>query len=452
MKIIMKKIIVIALVVCIAKPAFALKIDAAQIATKISDFTVKITDATSKVTDGISKAKEIASKGFNKEGLLAAVSSKLPFDLQKLTNPNAMLGDLLGEVTNGLQGAVVSKIETTLEKEQEILQAEINYYTESTKAYYDAQVEILNENINEVNSKIQEVERELTLKKQEVERKKAICNNAKKRGDDDAQELCIDYETISAEVTNLEMSSSELELAREDLEKSIDVLNDEASKVGTEEDSTYMQHQAELEALKNTNNEDVVIGAEIKEDDEWDSNGTAEKLAISDETYRAFLRKYFYDPTSVSVKEDGGTDLVEDQNEVERARRFRRQLVLSTASHLLQVSASVRREIPKISESTNEMYEGVISTDSELEAIGYYAGTRMENMRALLLYAKILSAKLQYMAAKDLLITELRRRGNVEEATMSNFELSRYKLTQEYVDAIEKESNEVRDLHKGVEE
>ena len=46
------------------------------------------------------------------------------------------------------------------------------------------------------------------------------------------------------------------------------------------------------------------------------------------------------------------------------------------------------------------------------------------------------------MAAKDLLITELRRRGNVEDATMSNFELSRYKLTQEYVDAIEKESNE----------
>lgn len=448
MKIIMKKIIVIALVVCIAKPAFALKIDAAQIATKISDFTVKITDATSKVTDGISKAKEIASKGFNKEGLLDAVISKLPFDPRKVANPDAILGDIIG----GLQGAVVTQIETTIEKEKEILQAEIDFYTESTKAYYDAQVEILNENLNEINSKKQEVERELTLKKQEAESKKSACNSARQRGDDNTQELCIDYETIFAEVTNLEMSSKELELAKEELENGIEVLNDEASKVGTEEDATYMQHQAELEALENTNNEAVVISAEIKEDDEWDSNGTAEKLVISDETYRAFLRKYFYDPTSVSLKEDGGTDLVEDQNEVERARRFRRQLVLSTAVHLLQVSASVRREIPERLEATNEMYEGVISTDSELEAIGYYAGTRMENMRTLLLYAKILSAKLQYMAAKDLLITELRRRGNVEDATMSNFELSRYKLTQEYVDAIEKESNEVRDLHKGIEE
>lgn len=448
MKIIMKKIIVIALVVCIAKPAFALKIDAAQIATKISDFTVKITDATSKVTDGISKAKEIASKGFNKEGLLDAVISKLPFDPRKVANPDAILGDIIG----GLQGAAVTQIETTIEKEKEILQAEIDYYTESTRAYYDAQVEILNENLNEINSKKQEVERELTLKKQEAESKKSACNSARQRGDDNTQELCIDYETIFAEVTNLEMSSKELELAKEELENGIEVLNDEASKVGTEEDATYMQHQAELEALENTNNEAVVISAEIKEDDEWDSNGTAEKLVISDETYRAFLRKYFYDPTSVSLKEDGGTDLVEDQNEVERARRFRRQLVLSTAAHLLQVSASVRREIPERLEATNEMYEGVISTDSELEAIGYYAGTRMENMRTLLLYAKILSAKLQYMAAKDLLITELRRRGNVEDATMSNFELSRYKLTQEYVDAIEKESNEVRDLHKGIEE
>lgn len=448
MKIIMKKIIVIALVVCIAKPAFALKIDAAQIATKISDFTVKITDATSKVTDGISKAKEIASKGFNKEGLLDAVISKLPFDPRKVANPDAILGDIIG----GLQGAAVTQIETTIEKEKEILQAEIDFYTESTKAYYDAQVEILNENLNEINSKKQEVERELTLKKQEAESKKSACNSARQRGDDNTQELCIDYETIFAEVTNLEMSSKELELAKEELENGIEVLNDEASKVGTEEDATYMQHQAELEALENTNNEAVVISAEIKEDDEWDSNGTAEKLVISDETYRAFLRKYFYDPTSVSLREDGGTDLVEDQNEVERARRFRRQLVLSTAVHLLQVSASVRREIPERLEATNEMYEGVISTDSELEAIGYYAGTRMENMRTLLLYAKILSAKLQYMAAKDLLITELRRRGNVEDATMSNFELSRYKLTQEYVDAIEKESNEVRDLHKGIEE
>lgn len=441
MKIITKYFIVIAFVMSIATPAFALKIDAAQIASKISDFTTKITDTTTKITDGISKAKEIATKGFSKEALLGALPIN---DIMAKLSPEA----LLEEVSRQGQQAVAN----TLAKEQRALQAELDFHTQSATAYYNAQVKILEDSLNEVKVEQETVKRDLIEKRRRAEATGKSCEEARKRGDDNTAKICDEYENLAIDVTNLEMSESELKLAEDDMKKNIEVLNDEASKVGTEHDGTYMQQKAKMDAIANSKSDDIVIAADVSGEDEWDTNNVTNKLSVSDKVYQDFIRKYFYDSSSVTENEEGGTNLMEDQVEIERVMRYRRQLILSTATHLLQVSASARRDLPNRMKASEEMYEGVVSSDSELEAIGFYSGTRMENMRTLLLYAKMQAAKLQYMAAKDLLITYPQRRGSVEDASMSNFDLSRYKLTQEYVDLIEKESNEVRDLHKGVEE
>ncbi len=472
MRVIVKHFMIIALIIGFAKPAFALKIDIAQIAAKISDFTTKIGDTTAKITDGIGKVKEIATKGFNKEELLGAIGGKLglPFDI---TNPEGIIDSAMGNLPfdpqnplggfdprsllggrngGGIGAQAMQEVASTLAKEQRALQAELDFQQQSATVYFEAQLAILDNNLREVENQAKEVERELSVKKREAERKKTECDNARDRGDARTAEICGEYGKFASEVTNLEMNSAELEYAKSDIEQNIDVLNAEAAKIGTEQDATYMQQKAEMEALEKAKNEALELVADIEEDDEWDTDKINDKLTFSDDTYRAFLRKYFYDPSSVSQTEDGGTNLIEDQAETERVMRARRQLILSTAIHLLQLSASVRRNIPKRTEAVDEMYQGVIKSEGELEAIGFYAGTRVENARTLLLYAKMQAVKLQYKAAKDLLITYPHRRGNVDDATMSAFNLSKYKLTQEYVEMIEEENREVRDLHSGVEE
>ena len=107
--------------------------------------------------------------------------------------------------------------------------------------------------------------------------------------------------------------------------------------------------------------------------------------------------------------------------------------------------------IPTKTKKIKELYDEVRTTEDEFKAIGYYSGTKIDNTRALILYAKILSTKLQYMAAKDLLIIEARRRGRAEDVDTENFDLGKYKLTDSYVKAIEEESNKGIDIHAGVE-
>ena len=64
-------ILVLTMLTVIApKPAEALVIDVASIASKVSDWVGKITDMTSKITQQVSQIKQMATQGFSKEGLL----------------------------------------------------------------------------------------------------------------------------------------------------------------------------------------------------------------------------------------------------------------------------------------------------------------------------------------------------------------------------------------------
>ena len=79
---------------------------------------------------------------------------------------------------------------------------------------------------------------------------------------------------------------------------------------------------------------------------------------------------------------------------------------------------------------------------NELEAISSYSATRIENMRALLMYAKLQSARLQYMAARALLDAEMEKTPN---GNYLEFNLDKYILTKEYVDDLIKKAGTVNE-------
>jgi hypothetical protein len=135
---------------------------------------------------------------------------------------------------------------------------------------------------------------------------------------------------------------------------------------------------------------------------------------------------------------------------MDRVMRDRRNLLINSAIHLLQVTATLRREIPTKTEKIKDLYDEIPSAENEAKSLSYFSASKLDNIRALHLYAKVLTTKLQYLAAKDLLTIEPRRRISADNVDAEAFDLSKYKLTQGYLEAIEDESNKGIDLHQGI--
>lgn len=413
-----------------AKPADALVLDPAALSAKISDWVGKINDAVTKVTNQISQIKQTASQlGQGKAALFAKGK------------------EYLKKYKVSLMGKAVIK-EDTKEKEKGQLEDDKKFYQETSQKYYEVKNNVLNDNKTEMNESLIKVKSELARKEAQARTKKQNYEMIKSQSDDveKISKAMEEYETVQAEVNELKLKQKDLEGNLNELEKSQKLLNDEASKIGTSEDPEYKAYEDKIKALESSKDIEVNIGANNVNGKEWDSEGLMQEFTISEENYKNFVKKYFYSEFNIS----GNVDKLAYQTEMDKVLRSRKELVVNRAVHLLQVTATIRRELPERTNLIKEMYDGVRSSDNEFQAIGYYSGTKIENMRALLLYAKLQSAKLQYMAAKDLLIIEPRRRGNVEDEEYE-FNLSKYKLTDAYVNAIEDEANVgIDDAFKGI--
>ena len=148
------------------------------------------------------------------------------------------------------------------------------------------------------------------------------------------------------------------------------------------------------------------------------------------------MKNYFYNPEDL----DSGSDTLTYENNINRITRNRKYLFVNTAAHLLQVTATTRRELPVKIKIVDEMFKQMINGDSgKLEVIGAYSNVRIENAKALFLYAKLLSAKLQYLAARDLIKSELRKEGSI--GSFDSFDLSKYVLTDEDVENMQERAN-----------
>jgi len=432
----MKKILAITILVTILsvgsiKPASAqLVLDASQLATKISDMTQKITDQVNKVTEQINQAKQMASQGFSLNALRDMAKKYI----------NDSISSFLSSNINRL-------VEGTKEKKKAVLEADVTTYLESSGMLYDKKIE-------DAEADKKKMEEYLTISKKEKNSKTDECEILK-----DEYEHTSDVAKQSEAWAKYNKCMSELKQINNDIEeldKGINhvsaVLNDLSAtkaKIGTEEDKNYMQRKARVDALEASSSEGdeasefmrvgEVSNSGGSERTQWDEPGSAEFYAISQNNYETFIKRYFYDPNNLSA-----TATVNVQSNLDRIYRERRYLYINTAAHLLQVATSARRQIPVHTAAIDAFSNATTSEQDELNAIGAYATTRVESAKALLLYAKLLSAKLQYLAARDLLQAQASKefmKNDSEFKDFEDFNLSKYLLTEGYISNLLHEFN-----------
>ena len=392
-------------------PAEALIIDAPTLAAKISEWAGKLADASTQITTHVSQAKQMTSQGFNKEELFGLAKEYATENGKKL-----------------VQEKMKKVVEGTKKKNKDKLQAEQDAYIEGRNLYYDEKIGIVEESIKETRS----------------ESVKHIPGEAEKAQDE--------YMTAQMEYDALVAACTELDTLAITLESQRDTLENEKAKVGTSEDPQYVSYQTRLKELDADKEDETFVSKVADEEDiEWSMKSNPDivnQFTPTEEDYKKFIERYFYDPEELdSALGDEGR--IMHQTKIDAVARERKYLLTNTAAHLLQVTATLRREIPVRTEVIDEMFKNTPKATGELEAISSYSATRIENMKALLMYAKLQSARLQYMAARELLNLNGVKTPN---GTYKDFDLEKYILTKEYVDKIVKEADTANNAVTAVEE
>lgn len=442
---------VIALITSIPNNAHALIIDASTLAAKISEWVGKLTEATTKITQQVSQIKQMTSQGFNKENLFNIAQHYMS------RNGDALLKIKMEKIVEG-----------TKKKNREKIDEEKTLYVDNKNLYYDEKIGIMDESIQKTEEELQKKQEERDEKKVETDIKKNYYETVK---NDFAKEpkALDDYKNAWMQYEELVVVCNELDDLLETLKKQKTVLEEEKKKVGTEEDPEYMLYEKRLEELDSEKeeadgDEDAILNKSSEEDEEWDSEKVVDDFSPTEEDYNAFLARYFYNPEDLSSAENNdfgetktdaeikSDERVKHQTKIDAAMRERRFLLVNSAAHLLQVTATLRREIPERSETIDEIFQNTPAASGELEAISSYSATRIESMKALLMYAKLQSARLQYMAAKKLLSLDVIKVPNNEEIPYTEFNLERYILTQEDVDKAIEEANTENSAIKELEE
>lgn len=424
----MRKILTYLIVLTVigtAKPVSAAMVDFPQIVAKLSDAFQRAYDKRMKLAQQAQQIDLMYRQGFGYKDLI---------------DVNGFLQGLQQSLVDQFVNRQIEKIvEGTKEKNKKVVEKQKEAYGEAAKAQYAAKLKYTEENINKTQSKHSEYQSIASRKCQQKEQAKADYEAAK-----DEEEISIKleiYTNLVAECDDYTARANETSELLKQLRKEYNEMKETANIIGTDEDAEYHELDMRQKALENQEDKDDFYSVEGGSA-EWDDEGFAEEFQLSDELYKKFLERYFYNPNKVSetAGDEASGKRLAFQSTMDRVSRERRYLLVNSAAHLLQVSATVRREIPVRLMAIEKVYKTDLSTEGELAAMLSYAATRVENARSLLLYAKLLSAKIQYMAAKDLLDIEPKKVWEDNEK-FTEFDLGRYILKKEYVEDLVKEYN-----------
>lgn len=410
-----------------SEPVFAQAvIDASQIIAKTSEWTQKITDATNKISQQAMQGKLITSQGFNFSGLIDV--NQLLSDLQQ---------SLMNQPADKQMNQVVAG---SKEKNRQTVAAQKDAYGAAAKEQYAQKLAYTDDNISQTQAKHAEYQNTAVQKCRQKEQAK-VAYESETNEDEKSKKLEI-YTNLVAECEDYETRTKETAALLSQLKKERAEMQKTANKIGTDEDAQYHAMQMREDALSNQEENLDFYGVNSSPDTEWDSEDFAKAFQLGSEEYKKFYDRYFYNPQKVSEASGSASSdkRLAYQSTIDRVMRERRYLLVNSAAHLLQVSATVRREIPVRTASIEKVFKNVPSSSGELEAMLSYAATRVENARTLLLYAKLLSAKIQYMAAADLLDIEAKKTWE-DNADYTQFDLGRYILTDEYVKELAEEYN-----------
>jgi len=403
----------------------ALIIDPAAIAQNIGGTTQTIYDMVAQdiLQDGM--LKQLQTQGFSLASLKTLLSSQL------------------GKYAVGLvKGSLLKpQVKSTKEKESELLNQERDLYTEAAKANVGEKLKIAENDKAETETMLANKRLELTEKEVNLNQAKAARERVRGKGG---------REEIIA-VDNLEKAQSEYDKALNDVQelekllpektKQVELLKEELSIIGTSSDPKWQNMDKRVKTLESEDEDtgiiiDTSVGDESKKD--WAKLEDIDSFNISDEKYKKFINAYFYEPSAEAYTDlHQGKALQDKQQEFEAMQdkilRQRKYLVINTAAHLLQVSATIRREKPMRESVIKDWFEKTKEATSEIEATTAYSNTRIESSRALLLYARLLAAKMQYNAAKEINGFPLEKYGKIADNDYSTIDLGKYILTVEEI-------------------
>lgn len=404
----------------------ALIIDPSQIGGVFSKYVEKINETVNKVIQLTNQANAMATQGYN--------LSSLRDIAEKYYKKN---GRVLNNKFNQL-------VEGTKQKKIAEKQAEAENYKKGSIKLYEAKKEDAKNNLNELNTLLQQAERRLASKKDECNRLENKFKSSEEEKTGSGEEFMLELAECKSEVQTLEDNIEDTKAQISQTESVLSKAETNLKIFEEEKDAVQVANKERIEKL-NADEDSKMIGVKDNSSQgakEWDSENAMESYELGEEEYSTFMKNYFYDPASLADK--GGAVYENNVNKVIRNRKF---LFVNTATHLLQVSATTRRELPLRIESSDKMFEETIKSEGgELGNIAAYSNVRLENAKTLFLYAKLLSAQIQYLAAKDLLKSELKKEitdenENGKEKSFSGFNLEKYILTDEYVKKMQDAAN-----------
>jgi hypothetical protein len=466
----------------VVKPSEALMINFTEIPAIVIKYTQVISEYMQKVLEYGTQIKQFESQGLNNNPYIVALKEKIR-----------------SEIGNYARQQLQQQIEGSKAKMVNYLEKKRQEHEKAEKLKQEKKKELVKKELDEISAKCDEKSTEQKTVSMQLEIDKNNCENA---SDDQKESLCEKYaetqekyNTLTYEVDEYCERTEELSTLYDGKQKNSNFakklsekynraymsMTDKYNNISQKADYEFKKVNDKYEATYNN-----VTGKVTKYVNEGQLkllgavDGLTEKIADeaaklaeggiakfsgggssssptgnsatvdvaswddydelpfpSADTYKEFLNTYFYN-TEVEDSEKENK-FKSYQADIEIITRTRRYLVVNTAAHLLQVAATTRREIPTRSQNIKDSYQQTSQSENELTAITAYTNTKIEAARALLLYAKLLSAKLQYQSAHKLVDIDLQKAWKDEDTTYKQYEnldLNNFIMTKEFVQSL----------------
>ncbi len=411
----------------LAKPASSgLMIDAAAIAQNIGGNTQVIYDTVTQGIQQVNMLKQSLTQGINLNSLKDLIS--------------------VGIFAKGKIETLKPMVKSTKGKNSELLEQERDVYAEAAKTEKGKKVEIVEENIAKDESLLASKEDEAKTAKQEMDRAAQRYERLRGTGTIEEYQALDEFHTKKSQYDKIKKDMQELDLSIVNQNSVLEKLQKEAAEAGTLADKKWVDMNKRAEIIKNEEADTGIIIQAADNNTKWENIKNMDNFTVDNATYQDFIKSYFYeqdDNAFTDLKQDSALRIARQQHQAkgDKLERQRKYLVVNTAAHLLQVSATIRRDLPIRENSAKDWFEKTKTAKDELEAIAAYSNSRIESARALTLYARLQTAKMQYLAAREINSTSLKKQGKIADNDFSKFDLEKYILTQEYIKELVDNSN-----------
>lgn len=419
--------------------------DLTEIVSEVSEIVGKITDAAGKVTNAVNMVKQTATQGFSKEQLMSLAQK--------------YVGNLASGLIGGLKEKWANRKADELQqaadqKNKAVLENDIESYQEASEEDLKAKKKEAEKQLMTVIKQYGVTLASINIQTPIVKELRKNCETAlimRKSICEKYREKRMKLETDELLLADLKEKREQLEGIVKDLVRKLTEIDQQPEVIKLQQrmediEKRIEEKKSEIEAKKQAKEE--LINEITEGETEWDSDASSlEDFKVKEEDYKYFLKDYFYNPDAIG--DSGDNPFIAHQGARDNVERNRKQLIVNSSAHLMQVTAILRAETTQRRRIIEEYIRTTVEGEGETQSISSYSATKVEYIRALLLYAKMQTAKLQYLSAKALIKSDVTKSYNLDNAkNYLDNDMSRYLLEQDDIfkiyDGMDKYIDEVK--------